>query len=386
MIHFTFSGVMISILCCNLLILFMRLVFSSHTILLNTSFRVLDSILLIILIRLLFPFELPITTNIYFPSGISYIISSLLKKYTLFSEISVSIWDFILVLWFLVFFYKLYNYIKSNKRFYQNLLINTSDITTTKPYAELLGDVCKQLGCGKTVHIMQSSFIHEPAVYHYWNYYILMPEGLQLSTNEIKNVLSHEIAHIVNHDLLKKTIVQIICLFYWWNPFCKRLSKQIDLLLELQTDKKIGGTTIREKKNYLSCLIKVASQLHPSTENNVYALSFSSESGIILSKRLKLMMDEKQSKQPLLSTMIVLPVCLITFLSFTFIFEPSYVPPEFTQEYIILTKENSYAIQQQDGTYHIYYNDTYLDQSDTLAYYPSDMIVYYYPQTKENHE
>ena len=42
-----------------------------------------------------------------------------------------------------------------------------------------------------------------------------------------------------------------------------------------------------------------------------------------------------------------------------------------------LTAENSYAVQLNDGTYNIYYNNDYLENTSSLEYYPDGMVVYY---------
>ena len=83
MLNFSFSSVLISILCCNILIIFLSVIFSSHKILLNIGFQSLNFILLIIFFRLLFPLELPVTTNIDFPGNLSRFITMILRdRYT----------------------------------------------------------------------------------------------------------------------------------------------------------------------------------------------------------------------------------------------------------------------------------------------------------------
>lgn len=72
-----------------------------------------------------------------------------------------------------------------------------------------------------------------------------------------------------------------------------------------------------------------------------------------------------------------MPVCLLTLCSYIYIFEPWYISPEDLEGVFQLTSENSYAVQQDDGTYNIYYNDDYLENTDSLEYYPDDMVVYY---------
>lgn len=138
MLNFSFSSVLISILCCNMLIVFLSLVFSSHKILLNLGFRTLNAILLIVLIRLLFPFELPITTNIYFPPALSSLVSSIWGEHYSLYGFAFSIWHVMVVIWALGFLYHLYRYVRSNKRFFQFIHLFGTDVTKEEPYSSIL--------------------------------------------------------------------------------------------------------------------------------------------------------------------------------------------------------------------------------------------------------
>lgn len=377
MLNFSFSSVLISILCCNILIIFLSVIFSSHKILLNIGFQSLNFILLIIFFRLLFPLELPVTTNIYFPEHVSRFITVILRKDFTFYGISYSIWNVMVFIWIIGCLYKLYRYIHANLRFLHLIRAHGFDITDSAPYSSVLKQICDKISCKKEIRLIKCSFAQEPAVYYYRTYYILLPDALQLNSCELNNILSHEIFHIMHHDLLIKNLVHIVSILYWWNPFCIPFRKQLDLLLELQVDQKTGGRTSDEKISYLSCLIKVAGQLNKQQQSHLAGLSFTTESGILLNKRLKLLMENDSRKKYDISHLLLLPVCLLTLCSYIYIFEPWYISPENLEGVFQLTSENSYAVQQDDGTYNIYYNDDYLENTDSLEYYPDDMVVYY---------
>lgn len=377
MLNFSFSSVLISILCCNILIVFLGIIFSSYRILLKTEFRSLNLILMIILFRSLFPFELPITTNIYFPYHLSYLISRILRDSYTISGFSYSIWDVMVLVWILGFLYKFYRYIHANMHFLRLIQLHGSDVTDCEPYSSILGQICDQLPCKKEIRLIKSSFSQEPAVYYYRKYYIMLPDTLKLNIHELNSILSHEIFHIMHHDLLIKNFVHIVSILHWWNPFCILLQKQIDLLLELQVDQKTGGGTSAEKIDYLACLVKVAGQLNSQQKSNPAGLSFTTESGILLNKRLKMLMESNPEKNHNKLQLILLPVCIFVLCSFLFIFEPDIIAPEDAKGTFELTADNSYAVQLNDGTFNIYYNDEYLENTDSLEYYPDDMTIYY---------
>ena len=382
MLNFSFSSVLISILCCNILIIFLSVIFSSHKILLNIGFQSLNFILLIIFFRLLFPLELPVTTNIYFPGNLSRFITMILRdRYTVYG-FSYSIWDVMVLVWIIGCLYRFYRYIHTNARFLRFIRLYGSAITDKEHYVSVLRQICNQKQCKKEIRLIKSSFSQEPAVYYYRTYYIILPDTLKLNTYELNSILSHEIFHIMHHDLLIKNLVHIVSILYWWNPFCILFRKQLDLLLELQVDQKTGGRTSKDKIGYLSCLVKVAGQLNKQQQSNLAGLFFTTESGILLNKRLRILMESDPGKKHNKYQLILLPVCILVLCSFLFIFEPSYMPADQSEGTFELTAENSYAVQLNDGTYNIYYNNDYLENTSSLEYYPDDMVIYYNDNTE----
>lgn len=376
MINFTFSSVLTAILCCNILITFLTLIFMNDGILLKTGFRTLDLALLSILLRLLFPFELPITANIYFPYHFSGFISIILRDSFGWGKFSFSIWDLMVIIWGIGCLFILCRYIYANLHFFRMMHLRSLDITDHEPYASLLRQICSENSCKKEIRVMKSTFVKEPFVCRHRIYYILLPDILQLDSHELTSILSHEIFHIMHHDLMIKELVHTVSILYWWNPFCALFQKQVDLLLELQADQKTGGKTDAEKIGYLSCLIQVAGRLNQHPPKKSSGLAFTTESGILLKKRLTMLMENKSEDSGIRSRLILLPVCVLLLCSFLFILEPYGISPEDAEGTFELTPENSYIIQLDDGTYDIYYNDNYLENTDSLEYYPNTLKIY----------
>lgn len=387
MLNFSFTSVLISILCCNVLIMFLSLVFRNHKILLNLGFHTLNVILLIIFVRLLFPFELPVTTNIYLPYHLSNLVAMILgDNYSLYG-FSFSIWNIMIAIWIAGCIYKFYCYIQANKRLFHLIRLYGADVTEDEPYASILKKICNREHCKKEIHIIKNPISQEPAVYRFQTYYIVLPDNLDLNLNEIEYILSHEIFHIIHHDLFIKNLVQIGCILYWWNPFCILFQKQIDLLLELQADQKAGSKTKKDTINYLSCLVKVAGQIGDrQRQSNLAGISFTTESGILLNKRLTILMESDSRKKHTISQLVLLPVCILILCSLLFIFEPYAISPEDAEGTFELTKENCYAVETSDGTFNIYFNNDYWENTSSLNYYPNGMIVYYKNGDERRHK
>lgn len=129
------------------------------------------------------------------------------------------------------------------------------------------------------------------------------------------------------------------------------------MLQELQVDQRAGHETKEEKTYYLSCLVKAASQIgHKQRKNNFPGLSFTTESGILLSKRFHILMENDSTKRHNKSSLVLISVCMLVLFSFFFIFEAHYSSPENAKDGIELTPDNCYVIQKEDGTYDFYLN------------------------------
>lgn len=386
MLNFSFTSVLISILCCNVLIIFLSLVFKNYKILLNLGFHTLNAILLMIFVRLLFPFELPVTTNIYLPYHLSNFVAMILGDHYLPYGFSFSIWNIMVAVWIAGCICKFCYYIHANRRFFRLIRLCGTDVTKDEPYASILKKICNREQCKKKIHILKNPVSQELAVYHFRAYYIVMPDNLNLNLNELEYVLSHEVFHIIHHDLFIKNLVQLGCILYWWNPFCLQFQKQVDLLLELQTDQKAGRKTKEEQKQYFSCLVKVARQLGKrQRQSNLAGIPFTTESGILLNKRRLILMESDSRKKHTISQLVLLPVCILILCSLLFIFEPHAISPEDAEGTFELTKENCYAVETSDGTFDIYFNNECWENTSSLKYYPNGMIVYYKNGDKRRH-
>lgn len=281
------------------------------------------------------------------------------------------------IIWGAGFLFLFCRYIYANLNYFRFIRLHSSIITDIDPYASVLRQIYGTTHCRKKIHLMKSSFSKEPCVFYFRDYYIILPDHLQLNTEELYSILSHEIFHIIHHDLLIKNLVHLTCMLYWWNPFGGVFQKQIDLLLELQADQKAGGKTAEDKIRYLSCLLKVARQTSEQKHNKLAGLFFTTESGSLLEKRLQVLINDNPKKSAHKFQPILLPVCILILCSFFIIFEPNYISPEYEEGTFELTADNSYAVQQEDGSFDIYYLDEYLENTDTLEYYPENMIIYY---------
>ena len=89
-----------------------------------------------------------------------------------------------------------------------------ADVTKRPEYVHIIDTICKNEELKKKISVIKLPFPQIPSVIrHNSHYYIVIPNKLTLSNEETMLVFRHEITHIINHDLIYKFIVQIMCLF-----------------------------------------------------------------------------------------------------------------------------------------------------------------------------
>lgn len=384
MLNFGFSSVLISVLSCNLLIIFIAVIFRHPSVILRIGFRLLSVFLILTAVRFLFPFELPISTNLNFPEGISRFIVFLRNhRFTVYDR-NFSIWNFMEMIWAIGFLVLLIRYLRNY--YVLHKMIQECGHDVPSKYYTLLKDICDGRKVGNHIRIIRVPFIQGPMVCRFRDYYILLPESLVLKEREMYFVLHHETSHIFHHDLRTKFLIQMVCMMYWWNPFCFFLKRQTNLLLESRVDQTVALSDPETKADYMECLLKITEQIYQNQQlKNAIGISFSSRRRSLLYDRFHLLIKNDSTTAPRKSMYFLLvPVCMVYLFSFLYIFEGYYIPSETEQLSESPTSEDTYIIRNDDGTYDVYYNDIFLETTDSLTYYPNDCKIYSSKEVYEN--
>lgn len=88
MIHFSFSSVLMTVLMSNVLLIAITFCFRNEKLLMNIGYKLMAVFCLVTLVRLLFPFELPVTVTLAFPRVISNAIAAVRHPWGYFLELS----------------------------------------------------------------------------------------------------------------------------------------------------------------------------------------------------------------------------------------------------------------------------------------------------------
>lgn len=384
MLNFSLSSVFMAILFSNLSIFCLVFIFRNQTRMLQIGFPLLTIFCILTTVRLCFPFELSsITTNIYFPKQISLLLSSLIFhpywEWTLFGNFILegSLWTLLQIIWFIGIIYHLYQHFKTLYLLYQYFHLYGIEVTKKAPYQNILASLKLSSSFRKKLHIHIIKGIASPCICKFWHYHILLPKDLTLSEQELFFILQHEIAHALHHDLTIKFIVQLLCNFYWWNPACKILQKQVEILLESRVDQTITSGEPEKTIPYLQCLIKIMEKCTQSSFIFQHGIAFSKTENSLLIQRFELMAQRNEIKKKTYWKFALLPICILYFLSLFYIFEPGGLKSLPSMEGITAaTPENTFLIHNEDGTYHAYYNNHLFEITDSLNNFRHNYKIY----------
>jgi len=117
-------------------------------------------------------------------------------------------------------------------------LKSTANFNRNHPIAQWLENEFQNI---ETTRKIQLGFSHHsagPVTFGWMEPLIIMPFAIlnQLSTQEIKFILLHEMAHIIRHDFLVHVVVEIAQLILCFNPFSYYFSKVIQIEREKACD------------------------------------------------------------------------------------------------------------------------------------------------------
>lgn len=391
MIQYSFSTVLMATLCCNLMVVFLFLIFHVKNVLPEFGLKLTGFFLILVAIRLLLPVEFPIIShNIIFPASISRAVA--LVRQPRFLNHTVSWWNLLEIVWaagcigiglYRIFSnYRAFRLIKQisrdpdirclsiMQRIQEELFQGFSSDSLSQRKKRYLQNI--------TVRILPAS--HSPMVCGLRKPYILLPGNLEFSDEELYFVLKHEIQHIIHRDLWLKLGMQSLVVLYWWNPFCWLLEDYLNRFLEMCIDFSMADNP-KQKAAYLTCLLSIVKQLgNTNPKKFLLSINFSTSANSALRQRFELLMDtdriNRKEQRTCHQKIAMCGMSLLFLCSFLFIFEAYYISDNNQRNSISSGEENSFFIDNQDGTYDLYITGQYIETIDSLEYYDQTIPIY----------
>ncbi len=379
MIRFSFSSLYMSLLFANVMILFLYLAFQNQKLLLKFGLPMTGTILLAAFVRMLMPFELlNLSHNIYLPNPVSIVIGEFLQPQ--FFGDRFSCWSFAKMIWLIGILIFSVRTLKRERATGKLIARESRKIPETAPAYRVFRRIQEEIPRTCRIELRTLPLIHVPMIYGLRHPCILLPENFDLDETSLYYILRHESAHYLHHDLLLKVLIKFFCIIYWWNPFCKPLKKQTDLVLEMRVDQEVAKNP-RQKMEYVLCLETVMQHLLKSVSASspapVSSISFCRKSRSATVQRVNILLESEVPSHKGFRYILVSLMTVLFVLSFTYIFEASCRSFIDTLENSIQPNaNNSYIIERNDGMYELYINNEYWYTEDSLKYFDENIPVY----------
>lgn len=106
--------------------------------------------------------------------------------------------------------------------------IQKHSVCASEKDLRLLEECCNRVGIDKKrVSLRYSSIIATPLVYGFWRPNIYFPLIFPMKEEEKKAALLHEVIHYKKHDTRWRYLAEFVHCFQWFNPFARRLLKEV---------------------------------------------------------------------------------------------------------------------------------------------------------------
>lgn len=311
----------------------------------------LTILIILILLRLLVPIELPFTVTVPAPIIMNPVADFFDYEFIEGMEITY----LLLFIWGFGCIFEVAFYVKrlfKLKELYRIILNNCK-------YGKVSDFLKSYSGYDYPVYI--SPYIPAPMVLGFKKV-ILLPKTL-FSEEEISNILLHEIYHIEAHDIYVKQLIKFITIIYWWFPPIYLLQREIDLFLELRADSRVTKQlNYYESLNYANTLISVRRKiLAEALPSKLFSTCLLSENKKVLSYRINYLIEGNFQKRT--GKLMLLMLLMVPILSNSIILEPCY-PNSSLVEGTFEKNDFEYIIQHKDGSYSLMIDNQFVEISD----------------------
>lgn len=320
--------------------------------------------IIIILFRLLIPFNFPFTISI----PITHILPIFSRIF--YKQIyNFQIYHIILLIWVGVAIYKLISMIKTELQFHQ-MLCQLS--MYNQQYKSIVKGRFNAFPI-KNLEIIIIPAAISPAITGLFHPKLILPEfALDLSDEELEYIIKHEYEHFKRLDLWLKYFLRLISCFYWWNPLITILKIKLELVIELSTDMFVIKNLNAEKKlNYASCLVKISKicQVKSSSYKDFQKVGVSLLcQDIDLEIRTNLILEctaKRPDNKSLLKVANILMMILMVGICLFIVPEAYSVTKDVEENSFSISEDNAYLMKLEDG-YALYINDEYVATVDEI--------------------
>ena len=380
---FNFSTVYMAVLTSNLLLSIIAVIILNKKILFNAGYKLISIFLILTAVRFMLPIQLPFATNIIFPQEISRIIIDFFAPRFAVGRFNLSIYNIVIAIWISGTLIQVTRFIYTNRKILRYILIFGRNVTKHSRYADVLHKIYESKTSRFPFRVFELPEVNSPFLFGFATPYIVVPSDFQCSDKELSYILKHETMHFKHHDLWIKFGAQMLTILYWWNPLSYVFRDQVNLAIEMRIDDNVTEMDQGASLEYMNCLYRLAKFQDDFFNHKMgNIIMFSQHEDTLMTRRFETFVHGKVKKNYILNIALTLLIGCIYICSYLFIFEADYYIDEIDQIGFRTEDVNSFAVDNEDGTYSIYMFDACIDVVDSLEYYGDDIPV----MTKEEFE
>ena len=341
-------------------ILLLKYIFKDNKVILQLDTRFLLVCMLVIMCRLLIPVESPLTNSIAVSKIYPEICRFFRRTVSVTSPSGMKIRTILKYIWVVGAFIALVRLVKSYGEIRKE--IGTYMEIKNPHMLEVMEKVNQQYKHPVAFRLLHVENGSTPCVFGILKPCIIIPD-IEVTEKELEFIFTHEMRHFYRGDLWIKLVSEVFKAVYWWNPFAYILCKLIAQTQEINVDFSVmRELTEAETLDYSACLVKLTREREEHKKEEKWLMSFQTESALLLSKRVKLIMDNLQTstKKTIASIMLsVVMVGLIVICPNVLSFEPYAIPEADVGESVGLRDDKMFYLKNADGTYSLYIGGEY---------------------------
>lgn len=336
-----------------LLLLLMRLLGSRASRLGRFGINALLFCSILLLIRLLLPFEWVFTKTV--PLYVLYpeITNFLNRNIIRFSFLDLPLFQFLFATSCVVSTIKISRLFYCQNKYFKYL--NTLPLTASCSYTNSFGRV-RKVRCvvdPASTNAFAVGLIQQQ---------IVLPD-MVLSSREKRFVFDHEISHIISGDIWLKFFAKILCSIYWWIPFINTLQKQISAATEFRADQSVIESLDKNGKlDYLECLLKVAK--NNRQKDLPLAASFTTAQSASLKERFHIILSSQPHK--VMYSIFTILLALIIALSSFVVFEPFAISDSVQSESFTIIESESFLVRRENCGFALYLDGIFAGGFDVI--------------------
>ncbi|MDO5095999.1 MAG: M56 family metallopeptidase [Peptostreptococcaceae bacterium] len=240
---------------------------------------------------------------------------------------------------------------------------------------EILLTLCEEKNIAEIPKLIKTSENIPPFIIGLRHPVIVLPDDL--SYEEIRFVLLHELEHLRNQHFILKHLVEVLSIIFWWNPVMWSLRGEISRAIEVQADTyALQNCSDDERIEYVTTLLNI-SQRTKSPKRPILSSSFFSDKSDGIRYRMASILRFDEGGENGIRTLIVPLLLSVLFfgLSFCYTFNAYYTNSPETAGTFAISRNNAYFLNI-DNQYHLYVDGKKLSTMEKIPDDFSYLAVY----------